>query len=154
MKLRAHWVLSWGLAAVVIGLSASIAAQTNQRAAIQKTSELTISPSGPVIVESGSHKQFTANAIGSGGAEVTWAIEGEECGKRDCGSVSRDGFYAAPNQVAAPLPLKIVARETAAPFLTSSEQITVVPSKTQHRAEPCKSSEPGYCNLSWQSIKH
>jgi len=128
----------------------SVYGQTNKAVSVMKSSELIISPSGPLVMESGSHRQFTANAIGSAGADVSWMIEGEECSERDCGSVSNDGFYAAPSRVERPLHLRIVARETEPLFLTSSEPVTVQTSKGQPRAEPCKSSQPGYCSLGWQ----
>ena len=128
----------------------SVSAQMNPGASVVRNSELIISPSGPLVLESGSHRQFTANAIGSGGAEVSWKIEGEDCATRDCGSISNDGFYAAPGRVERPLHLRIVARETQAPFLNSSELVTIQTSKSQYHVVSCKSSEPGYCSLGWQ----
>jgi hypothetical protein len=142
------------IALLMLGLTnlllAAAGARAHQQAIGAQMTDLIISPSGPIIVESGSHRQFTANAIGMQPGGVHWSIEGDDCAQRGCGSVSSDGFYAAPNHVSGPLHFKILARETAKPFLSTSEEVTVVPSKSQHRGEPCKSSEPGYCNLGWQ----
>ena len=149
MKLGANWfaMQAWGYMFLLV---APIHGQAIHPSNLTPASNLTITPSGPVIVESGSHRQFIANVIGSNGVDVIWVVEGDDCGKRECGSVSNDGFYSAPNRIEEALHLRIVASETFAPFFRASAQITVTPLKTHQRREPCKSSEPGYCSLGWQ----
>ena len=117
---------------------------------IESGSELTISPSGPMIMEAGSNRQFVANAIQSEGISVRWAIEGDECTKVDCGTIATDGLYSAPKSVTVSLHFRVVAYETQAPFLATSERVAIVPSGSKGQRGSCKTVQPGYFTLLWQ----
>jgi hypothetical protein len=132
-------------------LLVSLYGQTNSHLPVKADSSvLSISPSGPVNVVADSHRQFTANAIGSGGnIALLWSIEGEVCAKVDCGSISPDGLYTAPRTITERIEIRIVAREINAPFLTTSEQV-VVQSWTKKQKIFCKSLQPGYCTPEWE----
>ena len=83
---------------------------------------LLISPAPPVIIKAGFAQQFFAYA-----SSVTWAINGDQCAKADCGRISASGFYIAPNTVPEPSNVTLTATQTVAPFKTAAAQVKIVP---------------------------
>jgi hypothetical protein len=111
---------------------------------------LTITPSGPVIVKASSSLQFVANGAGSRKGGVKWELEGNNCAKNDCGTISADGLYKAPETVLETFNITVVARSPVSSLAGTAEELVVVPGTFKTRRAPCASAQPGYCNLAWQ----
>jgi hypothetical protein len=111
---------------------------------------LTISPSGPVTVERGATRQFIANGAGSRDAGVNWQITGSLCAETACGTISADGLYSAPDKVSEPLQVTVSVRSMLPPFVSTTEQIVVVPRLAKGHRPLCTSAQPGYCHVEWQ----
>jgi hypothetical protein len=101
-------------------------------------------------MDAGSTRQFVANGDGSRDAGVSLAIMGIRCQETDCGTISTDGLYRAPSTVANSLEVTVLARSTVPPFMSTSEQIVVVPRSAKGRRALCTSTQPGYCRVEWQ----
>jgi hypothetical protein len=138
-----------GLALVLAG--PSLRSQTTSTRDPQRKPDLIISPSGSVTIAAGSHQQFVANAVGVEGSTFAWEVHGTHCGEVDCGSISADGLYSAPERVPVPLEVRIQVRQSVKPFLAASEQVQVTLPVTAKRGSSCRSVQPGYCDPRWQA---
>jgi len=92
---------------------------------------VTISPSAAEVA-SGAKQQFSVTITGAMKSTVNWSVSGSGCAASDCGSISADGLYTAPDAVPNPPKVTITAGLPAAPDEAGFATVTIVGAKPSH----------------------
>lgn len=103
-------------------VSAAIASNSSEQASANVTVfELTINPSGAVLVPGGT-QQFGAIVQGISNTAVTWSVDGVAGGNSTTGTITSSGLYSAPNATGGH---DIGATSVAYPSSSATSHITV-----------------------------